>query len=73
MLWLASAALAASASAPQGTASAGASAQARATVRIVQAVTLKMSGEPNAQAPRPRMATVRTEGEPRRVRLIEFE
>ena len=71
MLWLASAALAASASAPQGTASV--TAQARATVRIVSAVTLKMTGEPNAAAPRPRMATVRTEGEPRRVRLIEFE
>ena len=71
MLWLASAALAASA--PQGTPSAGASAQARATVRIVSAVTLKMTGEPNAAAPRPRMATVRAEGQPRRVRLIEFE
>lgn len=69
MLWLASAALAASA--PQGTASV--TAQARATVRIVSAVTLKMTGEPNAAAPPPRMATVRTEGQPRRVRLIEFE
>lgn len=48
-------------------------AQARATVRIVSAVTLKMTGEPNAAAPPPRMATVRTEGQPRRVRLIEFE
>lgn len=69
MLWLASAALAASA--PQGTTSV--TAQARATVRIVSAVTLKMTGEPNAQAPRPRMATVRTEGQARRVPLIEFE
>lgn len=71
MLWLASVALAAST--PQGAASVTATAQARATVRIVQAVTLKMSGEPNAHAPRPRMATVRTEGQARRVRLIEFE
>ena len=73
MLWLATAALAASA--PQGatTSAVSASAQARAMVRVVSGVTLRLTGEPSAGAPRPRTAIVRTDGQPKRVRLIEFE
>ncbi len=71
MLWRASAAIAASS--PTATAPVGASAQARATVRVISGVTLRLTGEPSAEAPRPRTAIVRTEGPPKRVRLIEFE
>lgn len=49
-------------------------AQATATVRIVRAVSLKLDGSPNAEAPAPRTAMLRSaDGSRRSVKLIEFQ
>ena len=52
----------------------GAVAQATATVRVIRAVTLKLDGSANAEAPAPRAAMlIAADGTRRSVKLIEFQ
>jgi hypothetical protein len=52
----------------------GAVAQATATIRIVRAVTLKLDGSLNDEAPAPRTAVMRSvDGAKQSVKLIEFQ
>ena len=49
-------------------------AQATATVRVIRAVTLKLDGSANDEAPAPRNAVVASaDGSRRSVKLIEFQ
>lgn len=47
--------------------------QAEATIRIISGVAVDFSGKPAGDVPVARETTVRVEGAPERVRLIEFE
>ena len=53
---------------------AAAVAQATATVRVIRAVTLKLDGSANDEAPAPRNAVVASaDGSRRSVKIIEFQ
>ena len=53
---------------------AAAVAQATATVRVIRAVTLKLDGSANDEAPAPRNALIASaEGTHRPIKLIEFQ
>lgn len=49
-------------------------ARATASIRVVEAVRLHLDGTPNAQAPKPRLASIRNrDGEIITANLIEFQ
>jgi hypothetical protein len=73
MLLLAAAAVAATA-APPAPLRLTATVQATATIRVIQAVVLKLDGSANAGAPPPREVVVRAaDGSEQRVKVIEFQ
>ena len=71
MFWLAALALAPNAQ-PQPLA-APVSVRAEATVRVISGVLVDLTGQATADVPPVRETSVRIEGAPERVRLVEFQ
>jgi hypothetical protein len=73
MLWLAALALAANTQQQPQPLAAPVSVQADATVRVISGVVVDLTGQATADAPPVRETSVRIEGAPERVRLVEFQ